>query len=105
MRLANKYEVASPLWLLYDSQCFIQDCKYSCLQDELVGRLPSASMKVDFKTFTDKQLQWPSGHVGAVAKWLNRQIADAEIQGSSPNHGMEELNKSSFEPLLHPTQV
>ena len=40
--------------------------------------------------------------VFAVAKWLKRQTADAEVPGSSPNHGMEELSRSSFNHCFTP---
>ena len=40
--------------------------------------------------------------MGAVAKWLKRQIADAEIPGSSPNHDIEELSRSSFNNCFTP---
>ena len=40
--------------------------------------------------------------VGAVAKWLERQTADTEVPGSSPNHGMEELSRSSFNHCFTP---
>ena len=34
--------------------------------------------------------------MAAVAKWLERQTADAEVPGSSPHHGKEELSRSSL---------
>ena len=40
--------------------------------------------------------------LGAAAKWLERQTADAEVPGSSPNHGMEELGISSFNHCFTP---
>ena len=40
--------------------------------------------------------------VGAVAEWLERQTADAEVPGSSPHHGMEELSRSSFNHCFTP---
>ena len=42
--------------------------------------------------------------MGAVAKWLKRRTADAEIPGSSPNHGMEELSRSSFNHCFTPSR-
>ena len=30
-------------------------------------------------------------YIDAIAKWLTRQTADAEVQSSSPIHGMKEL--------------
>ena len=38
----------------------------------------------------------------AVAKRLERRTADAEVPGSSPNHGMEELSRSSFNHCFTP---
>ena len=40
--------------------------------------------------------------VGAVAKWLKCWIADTEVQGSSPRHGMEELSRSFFNHCFTP---
>ena len=40
--------------------------------------------------------------VGAMAKWLKLQTANAEVPGSSPNHGMEELSRSSFNHCFTP---
>ena len=40
--------------------------------------------------------------MGVEAKWLEDQIADVEIPGSSLHHGMEELNRSSFNHCFTP---
>ena len=48
------------------------------------------------ETYHTTQLRQIGGLLGAMAKWLKCQTADAEVLGSSPNHGMEELSSSSF---------
>ena len=41
---------------------------------------------------------------GDVDKWLKCQTADAEAPGSSPNHSMEELSRSSFNHCFTPSR-
>ena len=43
--------------------------------------------------------------VGVVAQWKRRLTRARKVVGSIPSHGMEELGRSSYKPLPHPTQV
>ena len=58
--------------------------------------------KQDLKLIVGLQVVILKDSVGAVAKWLKRRIADAEAPGSSPNHCMEELSRSSFNHCFTP---
>ena len=46
--------------------------------------------------------KWQHRPVGAMAKWLKLQTADAEVPSSSSNHGMEELGRSFFNHCFTP---
>ena len=49
-----------------------------------------------------EQTVYSTYDVGAMAKWLKRRTADAQVPGLSPNHGMEELSMSSFNHCFTP---